>query len=198
MTSDEIDELINLIPRLEPAQLLNIRLFLISKTRMVRIYRGKHQFSWSRSDFGLLLPDSLDRGKILDCFATLEFLLNEIIQLHLLGCSADKSDCLDDLLENIDFFSRVKLLNRWNKLINDELKNIIIELKSVRNGLAHKWSEDDVNYKGGSLKANFKLFIDDLKKAWGQLIVAYRTQLEKVDLNSIKFSLGINDLISVI
>jgi hypothetical protein len=186
MSPEEIDNVIDLMAKTK-AVLPNVRLFLISETKMLRIYRGSHNIGWSRNNFGLFLPNKFDRGEVLDCFAKLEFLINEMIQLHVLGYASGKSYCMDDLLENIDLFSRIRLLNGWDKIITNKLMDLIMKLKEVRNGLAHKWDERDVTYKKIPLSVltNFKIFRADFENAWTQLIAAYRTQLLKIDIKTI-------------
>lgn len=126
-----------------------------------------------------------ERGKILDVFAKLEFLVNELIQAKLLGLFSPNAPLLEDVLEYVDFFSRIKLIQEWaiiDKKTDKELVSIIMELKQVRNGLAHKWKESEVNYKGEKLTQNFEYFKQDLEKVWIGLVTVYmKEQASKID-----------------
>ena len=92
---------------------------------------------------------------------------------------------LDDILEYVDFFFRIKLLHNWNifdKSADKEAINIFNELKQVRNGLAHKWKESDVNYKDIKLTENMDQFKQDLEKVWKRLITLYMQEQDgKID-----------------
>ena len=58
-------------------------------------------------------------------------------------------------------------------MIEGDLKSKIEELKNVRNGLAHSWSERDVLYKNISLYDNIEEFRKDAKEVWLSLIEIY-------------------------
>jgi hypothetical protein len=88
-----------------------------------------------------------ERGDILDIFSKLEFLVNELIQAKLLSLFSPDASFLEDVLENVDLFSRIRLPQQWG-IIGNKLWAIMMNLKQVRNGLAHKWKEAEVNYKG--------------------------------------------------
>lgn len=45
----------------------------------------------------------------------------------------------------------MKIIEQWG-MIDKDIRNIIQEMKQVRNGLAHKWKESEVHYKGKMLK----------------------------------------------
>ncbi len=125
----------------------------------------------------------MDRGKILDIFSKLEFFVNEFIQAKLLGLFSPKADYLGDILEYVDFFSRMKILEQWD-IIDKEIRGIIQEMKQVRNGLAHKWKQSEVNYKGKVLGDNFDSFKRDLEKVFKKLIDMHINQ-ENDDIDSL-------------
>jgi hypothetical protein len=125
----------------------------------------------------------VDRGKILDIFSKLEFFVNEFIQAKLLGLFSPKADYLGDILEYVDFFSRMKILEQWD-IIDKEIRGIIQEMKQVRNGLAHKWKQSEVNYKGKVLGDNFDSFKRDLEKVFKKLIDMHINQ-ENDDIDSL-------------
>ena len=65
-----------------------------------------------------------------------------------------------------------------------DIRNIIQEMKQVRNGLAHKWKESEVNYKGKILQHNFDLFKEDLERIIRKLIDIHIYR-EKNDIDSL-------------
>jgi hypothetical protein len=111
-------------------------------------------------------------------------LTNQLIQAKLLGLFSYNAAQLDDVLEYVDFFSRIKLQN-WNMLdknADKEIINLLNELKQVRNGLAHRWKETEVNYKGKELTENMSQLRLDLEKVWKKLITLYMQEQDiKID-----------------
>jgi hypothetical protein len=57
-----------------------------------------------------------ERGDILDIFSKLEFLVNELIQAKLLSLFSPDASFLEDVLENVDLFSRIRLPQQWELL----------------------------------------------------------------------------------
>jgi hypothetical protein len=49
----------------------------------------------------------------------------------------------------------------------------LLHFKEVRNGLAHRWKETEVNYKGQKLTLNLQQFKEDLETVWKSLIQKY-------------------------
>lgn len=160
----------------------NLRLFLITDTEYLRIYKGKVEMN--HFPFGFVKGLKLDRGNILDFFSKVEFFINEIIQLKLLGFNSDKYGMLDDVLENVDLFSRIKILNDW-KIIDDKLKNKFNETKKVRNGFAHLWSESEIEYQGKPIKETFPKFKSDMEEIWTQLLKIYSVEQKKIDIDKL-------------
>jgi hypothetical protein len=161
------------------------RLFLVTHHSWLRLYDDttlvlREELSEYASIRGL----QPNRGKILDIFAKLEFLTNQLIQAKLLGLFSYNAAQLDDVLEYVDFFSRIKLQN-WNMLdknADKEIINLLNELKQVRNGLAHRWKETEVNYKGKELTENMSQLRLDLEKVWKKLITLYMQEQDiKID-----------------
>jgi len=128
----------------------------------------------------VLTTVGFDRGEILDVFSKIEFIVNEIITRVIL--SAGSSGFLGDLLNSIDLFTKIRLLNDWS-IINNQLFGMLVELKKVRNGFAHNWTIRNVNYRNVNLdnKVGFNKFKKDLNSAWKKLVSIYETH--QFDLN---------------
>ncbi|TKJ44966.1 hypothetical protein CEE35_05790 [Candidatus Aerophobetes bacterium Ae_b3b] len=160
----------------------SLRLFLIGEDYWVRIYYGAFSIRVGVREYGFVRNLNLERGAVLDIFAKLEFFVNELIQLKLLGPSHKKGQILDDILQYVDFFSRVRFLKEWD-IIDNHLSNLLYQTKQVRNGFAHSWSEDEIKYKGKLIKNNFSDFKQDLEEAWRRLVEIYKKEQEKIDID---------------
>lgn len=185
MVEEKIERVMRLIQSHRTRHLpANLRIFLISEKEHLRItYRGIN-FSWHTDDFGIGETFKYERGEILDLFSKLEFFVNEIIRLKLLGWENPNHQMLEGILENIDFFSRIKLLESW-KIIGNPLKELLLETRQVRNGLAHKWDIREVNYKADTLEKNFKIFKEDMIKIWKELLEVYKEEQGKIDFDKL-------------
>lgn len=119
----------------------NIRLLFITEKEFVWFYYGSSSEECVSEDFCFIKNlREVNRGKILDLFARLEIVINELIQLHLLGQNAEQAKELDKLLECTNLWTRARLLEKW-KVIDHELFDKIIKVNEVRNKLAHVWDE---------------------------------------------------------
>ncbi|MGC1121348.1 MAG: hypothetical protein WBA22_09660 [Candidatus Methanofastidiosia archaeon] len=161
----------------------NLRLFLITKDRYIRLLNGKAEVFMS-SEFGVARHMRFERGYILDFFSKLEFFINELIRLKLIGFDSERDFMLDDILENVDLFSRIRLLEKWN-VIDGSLTNELMQAKNVRNGFAHVWDKNEVKYRGGSLKDKFPEFTEDMVSIWKKLILVYDEEQKKIDVSNI-------------
>ena len=142
----EMEEVIKLLNGIENFP-ENHRLFLITDKSYIRIYYGIITSSWTAEEFYEIRSLRLERGEILELFSKLEFIVNELIQLKILGANSDKGKNLDDILENVDLFSRIRLLNKWG-IIDKSVNGKLMHVKQVRNGFAHAWGKEEVRYKG--------------------------------------------------
>jgi hypothetical protein len=187
---EKITEIVNLVFD-HPESSLHLRLFWVTKNEFIRIYYGRCSTSSYAKDFGFVKELTLSgisgetRGKIIALFAKLEFLVNELIQLKLLGFNSPKGKKLDDLLEEVNFDTRVKLLKEWD-IINDELRGKIIKVHKVRSALAHVYNMEEIGYpqktpgkkqaEEAPLRQTFDYFKNDLEEIWKSLIVIYQEQ----------------------
>jgi hypothetical protein len=159
----------------------NLRLFLITPNIWLRLYHGNLETQHQLQEHAIIRGLKPQRGDILDIFSKIEFLVNELIQAKILGLFSPDAPFLEDVLENVDLFSRIKLLQQWG-IIDNKLCGMTMNLKQVRNGLAHKWKESEVNYKGKKITQSFVQFKHDLEEVWIGLVGAYmKEQQSKID-----------------
>jgi uncharacterized protein YutE (UPF0331/DUF86 family) len=92
---------------------------------------------------------------------------------------------LEELLENVDLFSRLKFL-RSREIIPETTYSLANQMKQVRNGLAHRWNIEEVNFRGRRLKANFTQFQNEFAEVWKSMIEAYEREQQKFDYEKIK------------
>jgi hypothetical protein len=140
-------------------------------------------------EFGWASNLGTDRGKILEAFSRLEFLVNELIQTMITAGHESRAQLLDNLLEAVDFFSRLRFLYE-NDVITKDVYQLANETKQVRNGLAHRWSVKEINYKGKKLQSNIKQFEKDFITLSRHLIDAYDKQQNQFDFEKIIESLS--------
>lgn len=162
-------------------------LFFINPREYVRVYEGHISTSRSIEDWWSIRNLRCERGPILDLFSKLEFLVNMLIKIKICGDTPDRSRglMLDELLVNTDLFSRIKLLEKWG-IIDKKLSELLMQTKGVRNGLAHAWSESEVQYKGEKLETNFSVFKKDFETIWHTLSGTYATEQERILPNVIE------------
>jgi len=161
-----------------------IRLFMITKNMYVRVYHGQISWKLLSEDFEFIKKMRCERGEILDIFSKMEFMINELIQLNLLGANSKEADKLDEVLIQIDLFSRLKLLKKW-KILNNKTVEKINQTKQVRNSFAHAWGVEDVKYKNKPIKENFEEFKKDMLEIWEDLERIYSIEQKKYDINEI-------------
>ena len=171
-----VDEKINQSP--------NLRIFLITKNQWLRVYNGHIEKSVQLEELAFIRNLKPERGNIIDFFSKLEFLVNELIQAKMLGLSSEKAYDFDLVLECIDFSDRPWLLKEWRTISGSEMEKIK-NISSVRNQLAHRWSEKEVSYgkdiagKTLSISDNIQKFRDNAEKVWMNLISRYMIEEEK-------------------
>lgn len=142
--------------------------------------------------------DTHSRGKILEIFSKIEFIMNEIITIHF---STQHPEQFKEILDSMSFARKIKMLSKWSYIGKDERK-LIESLKGVRNDFAHTWS-GSIYYNGHSLDRgdSFDEFKMDLEKFWSCLLIAYKKvqpDLDKVinAVEEIRKELKINTPVS--
>ena len=153
---------------------------LVGKNNLIMI-DGSAQYS-SSVDYHYILPTHCTRGDILDSFSKFEFFVNYLIHIEIYKSIQNSQDKLDNLLNRIDFFSKIKILKDEWKILHDEVFKIINKLKIVRDSMAHHWNVESINYDGKSLKSNFRLFQQDILLAWKGLMVLYERKIDQNQL----------------
>jgi hypothetical protein len=161
---EKLRELIELHKR-DKKPFANTRLLYITEQEFVWFYYGSYteQFYtnlWFVRNLGF------HRGQILDVFSRLELVINELIQLQILGFNAENAQELDKLLEKVNLSARARLLNQWD-IIDNALFEKIIKVNDVRNKFAHVWDEKEVTYvkkytKETIKQSPFRLLLEDI------------------------------------
>lgn len=162
----------------------HIRLFMITESMYVRIYKGKASWKLQSEEFEVVGSLKCERGDILDLFSKMEFLVNELIILEMLGAGSAEAYRMDDVLAQIDFFGRLRLLRKWG-VLDGRLVESLNQAKQVRNGFAHSWGVEEVLYKEKPVEENFGAFKKDMKEAWGGLVEVYKEKQKKYDVRKI-------------
>ncbi len=111
------------------------------------------------------------RGDVLDFFAQLELIVNQIFVVNLV----EKNDVVkkfEQILDTIDFFSKIRLLNQWS-LIDNTLNGKLTSLRKVRNGFAHVWNIEEVKYKNKPILENISKFKEDAREVFVSLVKIY-------------------------
>jgi hypothetical protein len=162
----------------------NLKLLIITENEIIRVYKG--MIEASSFDDKLAIPKNLkcERGDILDIFSKLEFIINELINLKVLGPNSEKSIMFDNILESINFPTKLRLLKDWG-IIDNRLIRLIEKTRRVRNALAHKWSIFEVRFNNRPLRDTFEDFRNDMTSIWEQIIDIYQNEQEKIDIESI-------------
>lgn len=126
----------------------------------------------------------VDRGDILERFALIEVVVDELIKLKVAGNDKIRKIYLDDILEKIDLFSRLNLMKEWG-VIDETQYGHLMALKQVRNGLAHEWLIEEVMFRNKPLRDNFEEFKRYLGESWMMLLSRYQEVQKIVDIDAI-------------
>ncbi|MBN2121583.1 hypothetical protein JW721_00790 [Candidatus Micrarchaeota archaeon] len=153
----------------------NVRIAFFSENEELLI--ASHHITKTRTDtayptpLGFATDLEADRGDILNAFAKIEFIVNQILRFSI-SKRLEGSGILEELIENVPLRSKIRMLKNHN-LINKQTYGLLNELISVRNTFAHMWDEDRAKYKGKDLQKNFQQFKIDIWNAWADLLVGY-------------------------
>ncbi|MFA6170854.1 MAG: hypothetical protein WC715_00105 [Patescibacteria group bacterium] len=168
-----ISELLKKIPKNKYPRIL-----IISDKQLLYCHKGFLSINIYARSQGVVSDLGFDRGSILKFFSIFEFLINELIIKILKPSDFSR---LDDLLNYVDLFAKIKLLNRW-KIISNEIKEKSISAISVRNAFAHSWAESDIEYNNSSIELNFSAFRNDLEEIWNFFIEKYKEFQPDIDI----------------
>ncbi len=103
--------------------------FFTTKDGYIRIHKGEfHKHMEFQEDATINRIRRPDRGKILDIFAKFEYLVNQLIIVKILGFLSERVFLIDEILQNVELFSRIKILQKGKYWINRHFgsNNIII------------------------------------------------------------------------
>ncbi len=150
MSTDE-QRLHNIIPKMQEliqAKWLSFpdfRLLVITPVEWLRVFNNQMELHTEFVELAFIRKLKPERGQILDFFSKMESLVGELIKAKFLGLFSEQSNEFDDLLQKLNFARCIELLLTWGT-IDGHLKNDINRITSVRNQLAHSWSEKEVFY----------------------------------------------------
>lgn len=154
------------------------RLLIITDAQILWCY-GKHLEKHTFiKPHGIITHLGLERGRILEIFSKIEFIINELIFAFIKP--EKKGKYLDEILNYLDLFTKIKLLKQWS-IIDNKLFGKLMAVKEVRNGMAHIWSSWDIKYRSMPIGQNFFQFRDDLLYVWKELIVRNQENQPNVD-----------------
>jgi len=125
------------------------------------------------------------RERILEPFTRIEFLVDELIRIHLIGINSPKDKEINQILDGIGIARKFQYLYQW-KIISNNHNKRLQNLIKVRNGVAHDVSLSNVLYKKKKIfqlgdKSNFNNFKTELENAWKELIEVYRKVQNSLD-----------------
>ncbi|HXV39277.1 MAG TPA: hypothetical protein VD699_06890 [Nitrosopumilaceae archaeon] len=160
----------------------NLQLFLVGDGTFFRYYRGR--MSTHLFEEFVSTAFSQDRGRLLDKFATLEFLLSELIRITLIGIHSDKTLLMNKLLAKLGYREKIDLLHDW-KIIDSNQKDRLASLITVRNNLAHKFDISEMEYKGKPLQRNVNVLAKDMNDTWNELVTIYRNSQDDKEIEKI-------------
>jgi len=125
------------------------------------------------------------REKIIEVFSRIEFLVDELIKIHVIGINHHRETEFYSLYDRMGIGTKVKLLNGW-KVIDGQFRSMLQNLISVRNSVAHDVSLHETTYNNEHIftaidHTEFDNFRADLQNAWALLREIYREKQEKED-----------------
>jgi len=125
------------------------------------------------------------RDSIIEVFSRIEFLIDELIKIHVIGINHHRESEFFNLFEGMGIGRKIGILFDWD-LITKELRDNVRKLLGVRNAVAHDVSLHDAIYNNEHILTAFNTegwdkFKVDLQNAWGELREAYRVQQNNED-----------------
>jgi len=155
------------------------RLLIITDEQILWCYGNhleKHTFI---KPHGIITHLGLERGRILEIFSKIEFIINEL-NFAFIKPEREKSEYFDEILNCLDLFTKIKLLKQWS-IIDKKLFGKLMAVKEVRNGMAHNWSSWDIKYRSVPIGQNFFQFRDDLLYVWKELVIRNQENQSNID-----------------
>jgi hypothetical protein len=167
---EKLEELYKLLQKVPVERRPNLA--ILTENDFLFLYKDK--LSWSRflGNRGPVSGIAPVRGDVMDFFARVELMVNQIFVVNLVKSSEADVTRLEQLLDCVELFQKLRLLNEWS-LIDGRTKQLMFCLKEVRNGFAHNWDIKAVKYKGKPILQNFGQFKHDAEAVFGVLIKLY-------------------------
>lgn len=125
------------------------------------------------------------REKIIEVFSRIEFLVDELIKIYVIGINHHRETEFYSLYDKMGIGSKIRLLNEWG-LIDGTFRATLQNLISVRNSVAHDVSLHETTYNDEHIftardVTQFDNFRADLQNAWAVLREIYREKQEQED-----------------
>lgn len=164
-----------------PEYRLRLRFMFIGESSILRVHKGHMtEYQWF-DEFSIVKNLSYsNRGTLLEVFIKIETIITDLVLARLLGLF-ERAPKLEKKIENMNINSKTVILLGCG-MIDQNLSTQLTNLFKVRNGLAHSWHRDYINYLDAPLKDNFPRLKEDLYQAWKNITQAYtQEQAKKID-----------------
>jgi len=166
----------------------DIRLLLVTKNDLLYLNKGNFQKGSRAFGYGAMRED---RGELLSFFATMESVIIELIRLYVIGyVHDDKSKLFLKMLDGVGLNRMLREL-RNASIIDDTLYKHLDSMFNVRNQLAHRFHQGEVEYLSKPLfsvttHTNFQNFLQEAQTTWELLVDCYEIQQSKIDFEELK------------
>jgi len=161
----------------------DMKFILFNENSILRVAFGNVMNSNSINEIASLGISRYDRGKIISAFTKLENLINEILIIKIIGFNKS-TEAFDNYLSDLTFSQRIKLV-KFHGLMDKDTKEKLWNLKEVRNGFAHKWTDMEIYYKGEPIRNAILSFLEDMKFCWNKLKEAYTNSIEDKEIEEL-------------
>ncbi len=146
-------------------------LAILTDTEFLFCYKDKLSHSHFVAAHGPVTGLRPERGAVIEFFTQLELITNQILLANLAGTDSDVQK-LEEVLDHVDLFSKVRLLYGWG-LIDKHIRERLHRLRAARNSFAHNWDIEEIRYVGKPIKEVFEEFQADATTTFDALIRLY-------------------------
>lgn len=169
MNIPKLKKLFNLLAKLPTEDRPNLA--ILTETEFLFCYKDRLSHSHFVANHGPVTGLRPERGAVMEFFAQLELITNQILVAHLAGTGSDVQK-LEEVLDHVGLFSKIRLLDNWG-LIDKHIRERLHRLRATRNGFAHNWDIEGIRYMGQPIKDVFGEFQADAARAFDALIRLY-------------------------
>lgn len=157
------------------AQQIKGRVFIIHNGTIIRYFNGAYTTEVTTDPYKINSLIKLDRGKFLDAFVRLEFVINECLRLNKYTPSQRLSIEYERYLKYGKISDKINELKTFGLITNSQ-SILLFALSKVRNYMAHEWYVKWVKYDGIPLtdKNQFNKFKKDINKCFLDLVPIYQ------------------------